>query len=95
MRSLGPVAWVLFVSLVLERTVITGLDQFRGSGVEDVAGGVVDLGCEIVELVTTPGGVTLLDFEALEFVDLVQQPPGRGVEFVVCRAHEPKYWCRA
>jgi hypothetical protein len=74
---------MLLVPLVLERTVIAGLDKLRARRVEDMARGVIDLGRQVVELVGAPSGVTLLELEALEFVDLVQQPSRRGVQPVV------------
>jgi hypothetical protein len=50
-------------------------------------GSIVELRHKVVEFVATSGGMTLLELEALEFVDLVQQPPGRGVEAVVGGSH--------
>lgn len=84
---LGPIAGMLLVPLVLERTVIATLDQLRASRVEDMARSVIDLGREVVKLVAAPSGATLLELEALEFVDLIQQPSRRGVQAIIGGCH--------
>jgi hypothetical protein len=78
---------MLLVALVLERTVLLRLDQLGAGGVENVAGGFLDLRRELVEFRTASGGATPLELEALELVDLVQQPSGRGAEAIIGGRH--------
>ena len=46
---------MLLVSLLLERTVVPGVDQLHGGGVEDVTCGTFDLRREVVEKPPRPG----------------------------------------
>lgn len=56
-----------------------------------VAGVVVDLCREFVELLAVPGRSTLLELERSELLDLDQESPRGGVQLPIGRAHAPKY----
>jgi len=82
---------MLLVALRLDRTVFAAVDQLGTGRLEHVAGDVVDLCREFVELLAVPGRSTLLELERSELLDLDQESPRGGVQLPIGQAHAPKY----
>jgi hypothetical protein len=74
---------LLLVALRLDGTVFAAVDQLGTGRLEHVAGDVVDLCREVVELGAVPGRSTLLDLELPELLDLVQESPRGGVQLAI------------